>query len=175
MNARLAATLTLLFVVCVVSAATAEESVDTGYRKNVSGLLEVMGANRIGEQIAYAIAQEILQTLVASGATITDPIQQIVIDEALEEFGSTFSNDEYLTDLYTPLFFEHFSREELREVLTFYQSPVGKKAMAVLPEISQSAVAQLQQAGKARMPDFEKRLGTQLKEAGIRLRAPRTS
>jgi hypothetical protein len=167
MNARLAATLTLLSVVFVVSGASAEKSVDDGYRKNVSSLLEVMGANRIGEQIAYAIAQETFQRLAASGATITEPIQQLVIDEALEEFGTAFSNDEYLMDLYTPLFFEHFSREELQEVLNFYLSPIGKKAMALLPEISQSAVAQLQQAGRARMPDFEKRLGAQLKEAGI--------
>jgi hypothetical protein len=162
--------LTLVFIVTPsVSHAQANPKVDPGLRKAVSELLVLIGAESSGEGVAYSIAQETLSSIAATGAPVTETMQQIVVEEALAEFTPIFGDIDYLTDLYAPLYAEHFDEKEIRTVIDFYASPIGRKTAAVLPEIAQSALGEIQKASYARIPDFQKKVDTRLKASGIEI------
>jgi len=147
--------------------AAAPKEVSAKYRESVSALLELSNAPTIGEQIAYSVAQETLGGIASTGTPITEQMQALVVEEALAEFGPTFGNLEYLTNLYAPLYAEHLSEKEVAELLAFYQSPLGKKTAEVLPVIGQSAMLSLQEASIARMPQFQAKVEQKMLEAGI--------
>lgn len=170
MNKRFTALATTFFVLLATSLAFAEDEekkVDDAYRKLVSSLLESMGARAVGEQVSYAIAQETLAAYAATGTEITEPMQQIVVEEALAEFAPSFGDIEYLTGLYAPIYAQHFSKEELKTLADFYASPVGQKSLTTMPQIGQAAGMSLQQASMDQVPDFQAKVDKRLREAGI--------
>jgi len=137
------------------------------YKKKLSTLLEVTGAQMAGEQVAYAIAQETLGAIAATGTEITEQIQKIVVDEALSQFPPKFGDIQYLTELYAPLYSEHLTEKDLGALLEFYQSPVGQKTLAALPLIGQSGAMALQQASYEQVPAFQQKVDEQMRAAGI--------
>ena len=168
MSSHLLIVLTLFaFVLSPLIASAEDEPVTADYRKKLSILLEVTGAQAAGEQVAYAIAQETLGAIAATGAEITEQIQQIVVDEALGQFPQQFGDIQYLTELYAPLYSEHLTEQDLDELVAFYQSPVGQKTLAALPIIGQSGAMALQQASYEQVPAFQQKVDEKMRAAGI--------
>jgi len=149
-----------------VSAAQ-EKPITPEYKKTLKTLIEVTGATSAGEQIAYAVAQETLGQIAATGTPVTEQVQKIVVDEALADFVPRFSDLDILTDLYAPYYHEHLTQAELQELLDFYKSPLGTKILTALPAIAQGGATALQQAGLERLPAFQTEVDKKLREAGI--------
>jgi hypothetical protein len=141
--------------------------ISDGYRKKLSTLLDVTGATGAGEQVAYAIAQETLGAIAATGTQITEQIQQVVVDEALSDFAPKFGDIKYLTDLYAPLYSEHLTEEDLDALVEFYESSVGQKTLAALPVIGQSGSMALQQASFEQVPEFQQKVDVKLRAIGV--------
>ena len=91
-----------------------------------------------------------------------------LIDLFFQRFMSKFSTDQLL-ELAVPIYDKHFSTEEIDGLTKFYQTPLGKKAISVLPQIvleTQAAGRQLgEQIGRDSMtevlkehPDIKKAL-----------------
>lgn len=168
MSSYLLLVLTLFaFVLSPLAVVADDEPVSDDYRKKLSILLEVTGAQAAGEQVAYAIAQEALGAIAASGTEITEQIQQIVVEEALVQFPPKFGDIQYLTELYAPLYSEHLTEKDLDALVAFYQSPVGQKTLAALPLIGQSGAMALQQASYEQVPAFQQKVDEKMRAAGI--------
>lgn len=91
-----------------------------------------------------------------------------LIELFFQRFMSKFSTDQLL-ELAVPIYDKHFSTEEIDGLTKFYQTPLGKKAISVLPQIvleTQAAGRQLgEQIGRDSMtevlnehPDIKKAL-----------------
>ena len=48
--------------------------------------------------------------------------------------------------VYPPLYDKTFSEEELRQMITFYRTPVGRKSIEVMPSLMQEAAAGIEEA-----------------------------
>jgi hypothetical protein len=46
-----------------------------------------------------------------------------------------------IEDVYPPLYDKHFSEKELRQMLAFYHTPVGRKSIELMPSLMQEAAA----------------------------------
>ena len=170
----LVSTLVLCLVVGVSAALTpgdaiAQEkpAVSDEYRKTLARLLDLIGADVAGEQIAYAVAQETLGSIAATGTPITEQIQQIVVDAAIQEYVPKFGDIDYLTGLYAPLYAEQLSQKEITELLAFYESPLGQKVLVAIPSIAQTGAMALQQEGRETIPAFQADVDKKLRAAGI--------
>ena len=145
----------------------APKPVSKSYRKIVRDLLEMSGAQMAGEQVAYSVAQETLGAIASTGTEITEEIQKIVLEDALKEFGGTFGDIDYLTDLYAPIYADQLTESEVSALRDFYRSPAGQKALAALPAIAQAAMYSLQQASLEKVPGFQAQVDARLREAGV--------
>src|SRR5205823_2255100 len=45
-----------------------------------------------------------------------------------------------LMRLIAPIYDQHFTHDEIRQMISFYESPLGKKISATLPEIQQESL-----------------------------------
>ena len=137
------------------------------YRKLVADLLSSIGAEGASQAFAMSAAQETLNAIAATGTPVTEEIQKIVVDEAIAEFSANFGGIDYLTDVYAPLYAQHLSEQNIRDILGFYQSEAGQKMIEVVPQISQTAMYTMQQNSLARIPDFQTKVDAKLRAIGI--------
>jgi hypothetical protein len=122
---------------------------------------------QMGEQMTYSAAEQILTSLAGSGVTITEPIQAIVVEEAGKDFGTRFGDVEYLTELYSTVYVQHFTTKEIEEIASFWESPVAKKLLAKTPTLNEAFVSKMQEATTPMTEAFQARLDKRLREEGI--------
>lgn len=146
-----------------------EAGVSDAYRATVKTFLEVTGSDSMGEQISDLMAQQTLASIASTGTPIDASIRSAVTEEARAEFGPTFGDIDYLTDLHAPIYEAHFSHEEMQELIAFYRTPLGQKTTRVMPRIAQEAGMALQQAAFDRIPAFQEKVQQRLSAAGIEI------
>lgn len=84
-----------------------------------------------------------------------------VSPDVIREFMSGVDADKAVEDILVPIYQRHFSPSEIQELLRFYESPVGKKMMAVQPQIMQEALETIQPWGHELAKEFINQLDIQ--------------
>ena len=148
--------------------AEAAVEVSDSYKKAMRLYLESQGSVAIiGEDVAYGAANETLMAIQNSGAQVTEQMQTIVLEEALDAFGKHFGDLDVLTRLWAPVYAKHFSEAELKEMGAFFESPVGKKLLELGPPINQDGMAAVQAESFSVSPEFQLGVDARFREAGI--------
>lgn len=109
---------------------------------DIRRLLQATGAGGLALQIMTSMetsARPMLEQSLPPGE-----YRSQLIDLFLEKFRSKATPDALLT-LIIPVYDRHFTDGEIKQLTAFYETPLGKKAVSVLPEV----VAESQQAGRA--------------------------
>ncbi|MCP4904955.1 MAG: DUF2059 domain-containing protein [bacterium] len=164
----LALVATLASLTLQAAAARAEDGAP--FRAAISEYLAVQGSiERMGESIAYSAANEALMGIAQSGVEVTPPMQNIVLELALETYGKKFGTLEFLVDLWSPIYAEHFSEKEIRTLVEFYQSPVGKKSLELTEPIGEAGMLAVQRLAREIAPSFQAQMDAKFKAAGITL------
>jgi len=163
-------TIFLCLILGLPQTVAAEDKKDSGFREAMIEFLTIQeAAQAIEEQMTYAIAQQTLGSIAASGIEITEPMQIIVVEAARTSVGSKVGDIDYLADLYTPVYAEIYSESELRELNAFWKSPIGKKTIEAMPKLTEGSQMVLQQASTQFISDFQVAVEKQLADAGILL------
>jgi hypothetical protein len=151
---------------CIALAAQAEELSDAK-RHDILKLQELSGAKRIGQLTTQRMLERMLEQLQRSQPALPERALQALRLELAAFIEEKFFSEGGLIDQQAPIYNEHFSHEEIRELIGFYQSPIGRKlaqeqpAMSVeLMKFTESSVAQL-------LPQLHSRLSEALKKEGI--------
>jgi hypothetical protein len=152
----------------VVPARAEEEGPDAKFRKAVREyLLAQQSPEQMGMSVAYGAANEALMAIAQSGVEITEPIQAIVLEQAVESYGSKFGDVDFLVDLLAPVYAQHYTEKEIQTLVEFYRTPVGKKSIALAGPINEAGVAAVQQSAVAIAPDFQLAVAARLDAAGF--------
>jgi len=135
-------------------------------------LFEIQGTRKAMEQVISGMSENMKPTL----AKMLPPgdYQEKLISLFFEKFQSKLKVDD-LVALSIPVYDKYFSKEDVDGLIQFYQTPVGKKVLSVLPQVliesQTSAMHMGEEIGRQSMmevlaehPDIEKAL----EEAGAR-------
>jgi len=157
-----------LFAQSTLAEDKAETGIDPAFRSAVTAYLKVQGvATTLGDQMTYAMAEQMLVAVANSGVEISPPVQDIVLSETRQRFGSRFGDIEFLTDLYAPIYAEHFSEKELQELTRFWSSPIGKKTIKITPLIQQTTQMAIQSSADEIIPSLQTAVESRLRGAGF--------
>ena len=85
--------------------------------------------------------------------------------QAKKSFGDRFGDVDTLTDLYAPIYAKYYSKEELLEVIAFWESPVGSKTIEKMPEMTEASYAVLDEASSAYLVEFQTAVDAKFAEA----------
>ena len=67
--------------------------------------------------------------------------------EFWDNFAKEIHSDELIAFI-VPIYDKYYTREEIHELMAFYQSPVGQKTVKVLPRLSAEAISAGQEWGR---------------------------
>ena len=119
--------------------ASKTSSVDPQKEADIRRLMAVTGAIDLGMQMMSATnIKPLLEQSLPPGE-----YRPKLIDLFVEKF-QTEGTAESLTRLLIPIYDRHFSDEDIKGLIVFYETPLGKKAISVLPQV----LSDSQQAGK---------------------------
>ncbi len=113
-----------LFSVLALFAQSSTPSKTDDIRK----MMEISGAGKLGIQV--------MQTMMNSFQQSFPEVPSAFWKKAAQEFTA-----EGLIDLVVPIYDKHFTHEDIKGLLAFYESPVGQKLIEKLPVITQESMA----------------------------------
>lgn len=124
----------LIMVVALVLTGNAFAQ-DNAKIKDIKRLLELTGAADMGIQALGSSMQ---------GLRNSNPN---IPEEFFTEFQKQFNAELIVTNI-APIYDKHFTHEEIKELLKFYQTPLGKKTISTMPKIMEESMAMGQELGK---------------------------
>ena len=133
---KLAKVTPFLAAALVAASLLAQSSVDPAKEADIRRLMEMLGSQKMGEQMGESILQQVrpaLENMLPPG----ERRQEILL--RLEEKLRTQFQSPQLTDLVIPIYDRHLKQEEIAELIEFYQSPLGRRILEVMPGIMDEA------------------------------------
>ena len=104
-------------------------------QEDIRRLMEVMGAGQMGLQMMNQML---------------GPMKEMM-PEVPEEIWTRFIakvDPGELTELIVPIYAEYFTHDEIKGLLAFYRTPLGKKVIATMPAIMQESMVAGQKWGE---------------------------
>ena len=103
--------------------------------KDINHLLELMSAKNLGRQVMAQMIQQFRR----------------MNPDMSKEFWDKFLGDQYmnqLVEITVPIYDKYLSHEEVKALITFYSSPIGRRFVHVLPQITQESMVAGQKWGQ---------------------------
>ncbi|HEX4796626.1 MAG TPA: DUF2059 domain-containing protein [Humisphaera sp.] len=102
---------------------TPQQAEDAAFAKDVRHLLQINGS----EDMGLRIINQIVVTSKRGNPTVPQKF--------FEDFGRQIDPDDLFNYL-TPIYTRHFTHDEVRQLIAFYESPVGAKLIAQMAAIN---------------------------------------
>lgn len=156
----------VLLVLGAPQAARAQ-AVDPSFEADILKLMEVTGSVRMGEQMAVLISTEVMNGFRKAHPQVPARAFDIVEEVVQGEFATALSAPDGLMPKMIPLYAKYFDHEEVRALIAFYETELGRKAIAVMPQLMQEG-AEVGRAWAADvMPRVEEAIQTRLRIEGL--------
>ena len=117
---------------------------------DIKRLLEITGSGKLGVQVG--------QTMISSFKKSYPNVPEEFWNSFLKEL-----NSDVLINMIIPIYDKYYSESEIKELTEFYQSALGKKVIATMPQIMQESMQAGQSWGRA----IGEKVYTNLKEKGF--------
>ena len=142
------------------------EALTAEKRADIISLLDATGALEIANTMSRALTRKMSEVIRDTHPEASDQVFAIVADEVNKAVSEEMQSDGGLIDLTVDLYHKHFSQEEIKALLVFYQSPVGKKAGELAPIMSREGFLIGQRWGKQLVPILDRRVKDRLRREG---------
>jgi len=108
----------ILSLLIMLTNGTGFAEVETARQQDIAYLIELMDSKSLAIQV------------MDEWVRLSRPLFPDVPDEFWVEFKSKSDMDEWFSDV-VPIFKKYFTAEEIKELISFYSSPIGKKIVSV--------------------------------------------
>jgi hypothetical protein len=108
-------------------------------------VMKVTGATAQGDQVAYGLLAQLR------------PGYPGVPEEVWDELRSSFALEEIIA-LSLPIYTRNFSEDELRQLVEFYESPIGQKMIERMPAVMQESNVAFNEWNKAKYAEVMQKL-----------------
>jgi hypothetical protein len=105
-------------------------------------LTEMIGVNRTSQQLIAVMRAQIVQMVIRNAGKTPEESSKIVDEVMMPDFTS---QEKELTNAIVEVWASNFTVEDLKGLIDFYSTPLGKRLIATLPAITQQGM----QAGQA--------------------------
>lgn len=119
--------------------------------KDIRKLLELSGSAQIGQQVIGQMMDTFKQ--------MSPDVPESVWTDMKKEF-----DPGTMVDLIVPIYDRHFTHEDVKGLIAFYQTPLGKKMIATLPAIAQESMTAGQQWGMEIAQKMQQKLEAQKRQ-----------
>ncbi|MCA1563361.1 MAG: DUF2059 domain-containing protein [Acidobacteria bacterium] len=130
-------------------------------------LMEVTGALKLARQMASMTANQMLKATQAANPQIPARAGAIITEITNAEFDQAFAPGGEMAAGIAEVYARHFTVDELREMIAFYESPIGRKVTESLPVVAQESMQVGMGWALKRMPEVQRKIQERLKAEGL--------
>lgn len=146
--------------------AAAGEELSPETRADIERLLEMTDALAAGKQMGMAMSDAISASLKQA----RPDIPQQALDALREEVGAVMEeNMPAFREITVHIYGKYFTGPEIREMIAFYSTPVGRKSVRVMPTMFQESLEAGKLWGQSLGPVIEERVRARLKREGVEI------
>jgi hypothetical protein len=162
----------LAVAVATVSSMAAAEELTPQKRDDIKKLFAVTGGTKMGAQFAGMITQQLARGLKAVKPGTPDKAFQAVNQDLTALFSERMTQPSGLIDQVVPVYDRNFTHAEIKELLAFYETPIGRKVVETLPKVIAESMQIGQAWGQSLGPEIDARVKAALKREGVELPKP---
>jgi hypothetical protein len=157
----------LIIAACLAPLRAGAQGDAEAFRASVQELVRLSGASALGEQLANQVFRSVVASMRQSNPDLPPRVAVIAEEVASQTFGTLFADEKRVLDLYVPIYQKHFTKAEVDEIVRFYHTPVGQKAIKVMPTVLQESMQASQPWVQEAMPKFTQELERRLEAEGL--------
>lgn len=140
------------------------QTIDPAFQRDIERMLALTGAQRLGEQLANAFVQQIGQNMRQANPSVPPRAIEIVGEAVRGMFAKEFGT---LQPRLVAAYAKVLTHDEVRQLTTFYESPIGRRLIEVSPALAQAGVEAGQGWAQEIAPRLEVEIRQRLKAEGI--------
>lgn len=149
--------------------ANSEPLISKEFHDEIVQLLKLIGAESLSNQYGDTFNRMMIGELRSKDDKFSEKEVNFVKEETKKFMDEKFPE---LLERLVPVYAKHFTRDEVKELITFYKSPVGIKAIKELPLISRESMMTGNAWGKSVMRDVDQRVRARLEKEGYKSPTP---
>jgi hypothetical protein len=134
------------------------------FEQDIRRLLDMTGAQKLGEQMANTFMQQFSQSIKASNPNIPPRAMEIAIEVARKMFTDRYPA---LMPKMVAAYAKVLTPDDVRQMLAFYETPLGKRMIEVTPALSQAGAQAGQEWGQSMVPDLQTEIQKRFKAEGL--------
>ena len=150
--------LMLGLICCTGTTVKAQTPASKEKEQTIRHLLELTKAGDLGTQILEQSLAQLKPSLATLAPATRDKIVVIFEEEMRKDFSA-----QKMVEMIVPIYDKHFSLDELKQLITIYESPIGQKLITVLPLITRESF----EAGASRGRITGERIKARLQAEGL--------
>ena len=150
--------------VAQAQAAAPATAIAPAFEQDIRRLLEITGAQKLGEQLANTFMQQFSQSIRASNPNIPPRAMEIAIEVTSKMFTERYSA---LMPKLVAAYARLLTPDEVRQMLAFYETPLGKRMIEVTPALSQAGAQAGSEWGQSMIPDLQAEMQRRFKAEGL--------
>ena len=151
-------------VLCVLSCSPARaQDIDAAFRADLERLLDVTGTVTNGPRVATVVANQLVDAMRARQPQMPSRTAEIV-KEVLNKNIAELFDDPAWREEQMRMYARHFTRDEVRGLIVFYSSELGRKAVSLMPQLTAEAGAASQKRVAEALPRFQQELQQRLRD-----------
>jgi hypothetical protein len=141
-------------------------AVDPAVRADIEKLMTMTGQAQTGEQMATMFSNAFLNGFKQSQQVVPPRVIEIVREVVSTELVRGL-NESGMKDKQIALYAKYFTHAEVKGLITFYESDLGRKTIANMPDLLREGAAIGEEWAKSAMPGVMKALEARLKAEGF--------
>jgi uncharacterized protein len=150
----------ILGLISITLSASLTQEISAEKRAELEKLMNLIGALKVTQ----VVSQELTGQLSKELKTSYPAVPQSRLDAMTEEFGAVISeNLPSLIETSVHIYDKHFTIEEVRSLIDFYSSNIGKKVIQVMPTVAEESMRAGRDWGESLKPELQCRIQARLK------------
>jgi hypothetical protein len=135
----------------------------------VKELMSITGSIQLAELLGNAVVQQMTNLLKKTNPQIDSRALKILEEEVMTLMREETGEKGSFQQLIYPIYNKYLTLEEIRELIRFYKTPVGKRAISVLPKMMQESMQASQAWAQSLGPEIQRRVLTRFEKEGIKI------
>ena len=156
-------------IVCLLVTPAAADPINPAKRADIETLIRITGPPDITRQTSDFFIRQFSQTIKASRPDLPEKTYRILSEEINKVVDEHMTTKGGFLDMVVPIYAKHFNHKEIKALLKFYQTDLGRKTIKVWPLILQESMLLAQDWWKSLTPLIKKKVNHRFKKEGIEL------
>lgn len=159
----------LAVIICILVSPAASDNIAPAKRNDIEKLMRITGPLDVTKQMSNFIIRQMSQTIKASRPDLPAKTYRILGEEINKVIDEQMTAKGGFLDMVIPIYAKHFSHKDIKGLLKFYQTDLGKKTIKIWPLVLQESMTLAQDWSKSLGPLIKKNVNQRFKKEGIDL------